>query len=204
MERELDPIVMKYRDFEREQNYLHESMSKSQLHLSKPRNPMAGTLNIFNMPPPRETTAEDRKKKTITRDWNLISHFPADLHGKVQITAPFEETQKLRPKTTYDPNTKRKNGREFNVISNDYYVDNEKRKVEDYEKVKQHVNDRYWKTHDFDVLKCQYIDGEKEAKFREQREVLAKLQGTAKSQKYPPRYVICVTIRLSNNSGMLT
>lgn len=187
-ERALDPIVMQYRDPARERE--HESLARalSAAHLNKPRQKMSGTLNLFSgQMAEKPNTSGKTKRSKPQRDFNLISHFPAEVHRTVQITADFEETQKLRPRTTVDLKSLRaKSGREFNVVSNEYFEDNEQRQGEDFERIKADVARKYWKTHDFDFIKGQYLDGEKEAKYREQRAVLGAVQGASQYTKLPP------------------
>ena len=187
---------MQYRDPKKEENFLDMSRSKSEAHLNKPRQKMAGTLNIFSGQLPARTGTSDKPRRTkVQRDWNLISHFPADVHEKVQITADFEQTERLRPRTTVDLKALRaKNGRDFNVVSNEYFENNQERQESDFEKIKSDVQNKYWKTHDFDFIKGQYIDGEKEAKYQEQRAVLGTVQGASQYQKLPPGYVNLMTI----------
>lgn len=152
---------------------------------------MAGTLNLFSGKWPEKNEASTKTKLTsVQRDWNLVSHFPIDVHNKVQITAEFEETQKLRPKTTINPETRRgKIAREFDIVSNAYTDDNERKQEEDFDRIKADVEQKYWRTHDFDFVKGQYIDGEKEAKYREQRLMLGKVQGASQFRKLPPSIV---------------
>lgn len=191
MERELDPIVMQYRDSQKEEDFMNMTRSKSEAHLSKPRQKMAGTLNLFSEKPlqPNDSSATTKRPK-LQRDWNLISHFPVDVHEKTHITADFEETQRLRPHTTVDLKARRsKNGREFNVISNEYFEDNEQRQNIEFERIKADVVSKYWKTHDYDFIKGEYIDGQKEARYREQRAMLGKVQGASQSRKLPPGVV---------------
>jgi hypothetical protein len=193
LERALDPIKMEFRDSQKEQNYVDMSRTKSEAHINKPQNKMAGTLNLFaGKWPDKKENKSKNKKATVEREWNLVSHFPADIHKKVQITTNFEESQKLmrRPKTTVD-NTKSRNKlqREFNVVSNEYFDNNDTRQEKDFDKIKADVEKKYWKTHDFDLIKVQYIDGDKEAKYREQRKTLGDVQGASQFRKLPPSVV---------------
>lgn len=178
---------MQYRDTKKEENFLDMSRSKSEAHINKPRQKMAGTLNIFSGQLPARTGTSNTSRRKLQRDWNLISHFPVDVHEKVQITADFEQTERLRPRTTVNLKALRaKNGREFNVVSNEYFENNQERQDADFEQIKGDVQKKYWKTHDFDFIKGQYIDGEKEAKYREQRAMLGAVQGASQYQKLPP------------------
>lgn len=187
MEREVDPILMQYRNPEKEQKFLEQTLAQTAAHQAKPRR-MAGTLNLFSGEVLEPKHFDLSKKKKPPREWNLISHFPSDVHCRVGIAVPFEETQKLRERATHDiSQRKRKGSREFNILSNRYYVNDDGRQREDYERLKADVLEKYWKTHDFDPIVGQYIDGEKEAKFREQREVIGKVQGASQFQKLPPR-----------------
>ena len=44
---------------------------------------------------------------------------------------------------------------------------------------------RYWKTHDFDPINCNYYDQEKEQEFLQQRDEYAKIHGKDQVKKLP-------------------
>lgn len=192
MERELDPILMQYRDPAKEQRASAAEAAAVKAHLDKPK-PNSGTLNLFKERPPSTTrgdsgTLSATKSKGVGRDWNLLSHLPSDTHSKISFTAEYEALTGFRETSNSNAKQKRKEfGRDFDILSNQYRVDNEIKEKQDYEKTKEHVNKRFWATHDYDIIKAQYIDGNKEEAFRTQREFISKHHGQEKKAKLPPR-----------------
>lgn len=76
--------------------------------------------------------------------------------------------------------------REFNVVSNKFYKNDEEKRREEYEATKEHVLKKYWDTHDYNPIKAKYYDEKKEKIYQEQRHVLEKVQGAALALKIPP------------------
>ena len=76
--------------------------------------------------------------------------------------------------------------REFNIVSNKFYKNDEDRRREEYERTKEHVLEKYWESHDYNPIKAKYYDVNKEQKYQEQRHILEEVQGTALSLKIPP------------------
>jgi hypothetical protein len=188
IERELDPIVMQYRNPEQERRFLDETLTKTQLQLSKPHK-QQGKLNLFKIDNNDTLNKSIKNKKALPqRDYNILSHYSNDIHNKMQLSDPIDESLKIRPRTTFDMKSKRSNQREFNVISNRYLLNDEERQHQDYESTKNDVVKKYWKTHDFDIVKGEYLDENKETKFKEQRTLLSKVHGTASRERLPPSY----------------
>ena len=52
--------------------------------------------------------------------------------------------------------------RDFNIISNKYLQDHEEKAKIDLDSYKQHAAEQYWKTHDYDIFNCKFIDPHKE------------------------------------------
>lgn len=78
--------------------------------------------------------------------------------------------------------------RDFNLISNNYYENNRDRKIEEFNRMKEHVLNKYWETHNYDFLKGEYYNYEKEKDFHKQRELLEDVRGTMSKKMIPPGY----------------
>jgi hypothetical protein len=77
-------------------------------------------------------------------------------------------------------------GREFNIISNEFYENPEERKLQEYNKLKKHVLKKYWETHDYDAVKGKFYDPDREVRYNEQKRVLAEVHGKSKELTIPP------------------
>jgi hypothetical protein len=52
--------------------------------------------------------------------------------------------------------------RDFNIISNRYLKEHESKAIKDLDSYKQQAAEEYWKTHDYDIFTCKFIDPGKE------------------------------------------
>jgi len=76
--------------------------------------------------------------------------------------------------------------RDFNVVSNKFYKDDEAKRLEEYNLTKEFVLQKYWDTHTYDPIKVKYYDVEKEKTYHQQRSILEAVQGSSLAQKIPP------------------
>ena len=79
----------------------------------------------------------------------------------------------------------RKNFRDYNIISNKYLEHHDQKLLADEQIHKAEAALRYWKTHDFDPVNCNYYDQEKEKTFLSKREEEAKIHGRDQVKKLP-------------------
>lgn len=79
----------------------------------------------------------------------------------------------------------RKNFRDYNIVSNKYLEHHDQKLVADEQIHKAEAALRYWKTHDFDPVNCNYYDADKEKAFLAQREEEAKIHGRDQVKKLP-------------------
>ena len=75
------------------------------------------------------------------------------------------------------PENKNKNFKDYNIISNKYLEHHDKKVIADEKIQKAEAADKYWKTHDFDLINGQYFDADKEAEFCKKRDEEAKIHG---------------------------
>jgi hypothetical protein len=184
---------MKFRDPVREENY---TLNRTQSLKTMTDNKNAAHMNKFNIltheGPPRRIDLNPQwlssKHANKPRDWNILSHLKHEVHEIAPVVcSDTESLEKLKRPPPVD-RPPRAGNREFNILNNDYRVNNTARKKEEYELLKSHVLDRYWRTHDYDFIKMQYCDPRKEDEFRDQREHLRTIQGSSQLLRVPPRY----------------
>jgi hypothetical protein len=70
--------------------------------------------------------------------------------------------------------------REFDILSNRYLKDHEKRTEQDYQLVKDECQIKYWRTHNYHMIEGVYYDKDKEAKYREQMREVQKVSRSAR------------------------
>jgi len=84
---------------------------------------------------------------------------------------------------------------EYNIINNYFFDNHDEKIIQEYERFKVNTIDRYWNTHDYDLIRGKFYDADKEQRFLEQRDVLTNVHGSAKNNKIPP------AIRYSDGSA---
>jgi hypothetical protein len=82
------------------------------------------------------------------------------------------------------------NKKEFNIITGQFYENNEERKKKEEQIEKDVVSKKYWKTHDYDVVLGHFYDEGKEKEFQEERKVKEKEHGKEYNERLPPSYHI--------------
>ena len=79
----------------------------------------------------------------------------------------------------------RKNFRDYNIISNKYLEHHDQKLLADEQILKAEAAQRYWKTHNFDPVNCNFYNEEKEQEFVKKREEYAKIHGKDQVKKLP-------------------
>jgi hypothetical protein len=191
-ERELDPIVMKYRDPAREENF---SMTRTQSLMNKTHSKNLHTFDKFNIithqGPPRKFDANKEllttKHASKTRDWNLLSHLKHEHHAIAPILCSnieaLEELKRPAPRHS----EARAGEREYNILNERFHKNDTARRQAEYDEMKDHYLKKYWDTHDYDFVKMQYLDPQKEEAYRDQRQYLSTIQGRSQLLRIPPR-----------------
>jgi len=96
-----------------------------------------------------------------TAPFNIISGLSVEEHHwappqhRPRIAPPREDT-KLRS-ITQQP-------REYDMLSNEYKREHERRTAEEHERARRVAAERFWATHDYDVVTSKFYDPDKEAR----------------------------------------
>jgi hypothetical protein len=77
------------------------------------------------------------------------------------------------------------NFKNYNIVSNQYLENHDKKLIADEKVMRAEAAKKYWKTHDFDVVNCQYYDQKKEDQFVGKRDEEAKTHGLDQVKKLP-------------------
>ena len=143
---------------------------------------------ISHQGPPRMIDTIPKEKKTEgvpPRGYNFLTNLSEADHAR----APTFYDEEFIIKRAGKPKEKRDvvgNGREFSIINNNFTHDHDRKKKEEYERFKSHTLEKYWATHDYDPVRGKYYDAEKEQRYRDQRQLLASVKGTAQMLKLAP------------------
>lgn len=187
-ERELDPVLMEFRDAKREdiiKDRFNQTMSAAKTRAETLK---STRFNIISHEgPPRQIELNPKvTKKAPPRDWNLVSHLPLDIHesAPTQFNEEFHQNF-ARPNIQSHP-IREISKREFDIINNQFSSDHEARNKADYERIKQYTTQKYWATHDFNPIVGEYYDLDKEIQYQDNFKLAETLQGSAQLQRIPP------------------
>lgn len=189
-EREFDPVAMKFRNPDKEAQIDMQRTAQLDSRIQRVSELKQKTFNIISHEgPPRriDSLPSLTRDHSAQRPYHMLSNMPKPLHHDAPTI--YDENFSLTVyKQTIVPraSTTAGNRREFNIISNDYFENPVEKKREEFEKLKTHVLNKYWQTHDFDIVKGRYYSPEKEDRYQHQRRVMEEVQGRAMESILPP------------------
>ena len=190
-ERELDPIVMKFRDAASEQNFTDTLNSKMETVLARSAS-ISSKYNIIN-----HQGSVKSLGGVIRRDPTASMNIVSNLNGKDHYNTPLLYSDSYT-RTRFVPKRKEESKnkiipsrRDFNIVSNNFYLDNEAKQLAEYETLHDEVTKRYWETHGYNPVMGQYYSEADEQRYVEQREMLKTVQGKSQACRIPPRLVMC-------------
>jgi len=117
--------------------------------------------------------------------YNIISGLSVEEHhwappDQRPRPAPPREDTKLRS-ITQQP-------RDYNVLSNKYKRDHERRTAEEDERARRRAAEKFWATHDYNIMTQEFYDPDKEAQFQELKKNAEAEHTTRAFNKLPPSY----------------
>jgi hypothetical protein len=181
---------MKFRDPERESEFQATKQASIQQRAATAKEEIKSKFNIVShQGPPRKVEVDPPNvlNTGLSRDYHILTNMKKLDH----TLAPLLYDEKYMMEKTKRPprvlSYTAPNRREIDIVSNNYYVNNDTRKEQDKQHIRDHVEDVYWLTHDYDPVKGQYYAIEKEEDFLQQRTLVASVQGLSQQQRLPPR-----------------
>lgn len=165
-ERELNPILMEYRDSIKEKEYKELSNTIIELKNNERRNkiPSRKYNIVTHIGVPKQMNEYNRINRG-TRDYNILSHFTNKFHE----IAPLEYNEfftKECSRKTINHGKESFKTRDFNILSNKYHVNHELKESIDNEKLNTILSEKYWETHNYDPIKVQSYAIEKEEEYQ--------------------------------------
>jgi hypothetical protein len=184
MERQVDPLTMRYRDESREAAHQSKIQDKMTATLNRSVNLGKERRNIINGQggPPKEPKPE---KKIVIRDNHIIANMSIDAYKKTSIFFDEAYVEGNRMARHVVPPV-RAGMRDLNIISNRYLKDDEARREQEYKELRDTVAERYWKGRNFNLVAGQYYLDEKEEQYQDQKRYLNSVHGKAKDMRLPP------------------
>jgi hypothetical protein len=209
-EREVNPILMQYRDPHKETQFqtqtlktqqdkaLNQTISKiNKAKTMRNYNLITHTPNLNSTGPmatlPSSTTFAAATggvfKDRNQRDYHLLSHYHSKLHSVAPLEYDEQFTQSCvsKKQSHHKPNFR---PRDYNILSNQYSTNHTEREAADHEILQEKMRKKYWETHHYDLLKGQNYRESDEMKYQEEKELKRSRQLKNKEMQYPRRSVL--------------
>lgn len=166
LEREVNPILMKYRDPNKEKDFTKTLQAK--IDAKKTKGQAGQPFNIINHAGPRRTNILVGSQTKETRKWNILSHMPRKLHAMAptKFDQDFQIECTKRRSAFHEANTLVR-GRDYNILSNKFNENDSARRLQDHMKVQDHIRKEYYRTHIYDPIKVQSYDETDERSWQE-------------------------------------
>lgn len=188
-EREVDPILSKYRDPVKQEMVESTNFEKMKSTLEKTDIIRKNKFNFVTHEGPEKEKPHPREYKK-SRDWNILSHLPQNVQGTAPIIhdPQFSSTYSFTPKslTQLSGLTLNAGGRDTNIITNKFLHEHEFKVRQEEVKLKEKIVQKYWQTHEYNPIRGQFYDNDREADFLEQRRLLEGINGLANATRVPP------------------
>lgn len=187
-EREFDPVNMKWRNQEKEELLANKKKEQLDLKIKTVSDMRASKFNfISHEGPPRQRDSWNLPPASLPfggRERHLISGLSLDGHKKCPTL--YDDDYCLQNQKPKDRIQRPENRRDFDLTTNRFMKNDDDRKREEYETMKDHVVKKYWKTHNYDIIKGEFYDPNKEANFLHTRDIVSQVQGKSQLSRLPP------------------
>lgn len=198
LENRYNPILQSYTDPEIERNVqkiererLIETLAKNKdrslryeqtFDIVNLEDKLKGLEGLPGYPEERPPNYKNRNLGNNSKiPYNIISCLDfADHHYLPPEQRPLRPLEKPR---TYKVNIVEH--RDFNIISNKYLADHENKAKTDLESYKQQAAEEYWKTHDYDIFSCKFIDPDREEEMKKRSKEEIERMAETKYEKLP-------------------
>lgn len=83
------------------------------------------------------------------------------------------------------PKNMNKNFKDYNILSNHYLEHHDSKVSADEQILRAEAAQKFWKTHDMDIVNCKYYDDDKEVKYLDTKQEEMKIHGKDQVKKLP-------------------
>jgi len=196
-ESEVNLVTMAYRDPAKEQIYENTRKVNMEATKEKAESAIKSKFNfVTHEGPPRKLPQSAPHENHRTRDFNFVTNLPLEAQSNASIYFNPEYNQKYahRPKALLPESLSNKvsnaGGRDLNILNNRYLVHHSARVEEEQQQVKSRLKDKYWQTHNYHPILCQFYDPVKENDFQEKLKIVQSSAGVVQSSKLPARTLL--------------
>jgi hypothetical protein len=146
---------------------------------------------------PGKVEPEDKagRKRLLPKaqvDYNIITNNDLEQYH-------WKGVDKPEAAMMYKKNINMKVFRDYNIINNQYWEGQKEKSKRDRQMNKDNMDEKFWKTHDFNPLVCSYYDQGKEGNFQENLTEQQKNHGKNFNDRLPPTLKVRETIVFDPN-----
>lgn len=122
---------------------------------------------------PKEKPWYFRPERDSLVDYNIITNYSLQDH---YFDAP-EKRPACKEWKEHFPESLNKPNKDYNIVSNKYTEHHDEKVKADEQILRAEAAQKYWKTHDFDIVNCAFYDQDKENNYDVERKEKAKVHG---------------------------
>ena len=186
----LNPIRMRFNDEVKEKSYIETKVRQEIDSLSKSNDIIARKFNPINHqgPPRKQIPTKSAQNGRSNREWHLLSQVSESDHKELSIF--YDESIHLKQKQSRPANFQSGFApRTFNILSNQYFNNDEGIKSNEAKEIKEHIKTTFWESHNYDPIRGDYYDIHKDQAEKQTREQSKEQKRIHKLTHYPPSYL---------------
>lgn len=182
-----DPILNRFRTKEQDKSYLAKATEAPKLNKKSNAHCPYDIITLDKAPPEDLPRAKGYSVENHAQPFNIITN---------QVQIPNHKAFRMRMKKINEEVF-----RDYNIINNQYWKNNAEKAQKDTEKVQVELQKKYADTHDFDPIRCNYYESDKEKQFRAAEEQRARALSELKNNRLPKSYKFREPINLNHEKN---
>ena len=202
-ERDYDPVVGRFRDKDRERAYIHQERSTLKNAIKEAKDMSLNYSQTFNIVNHDSSLAKRKGDKGELLHTTLSNKVPDtrvayNILSNKTLGGHHHKPPQNRPKADLDEHAHSKKAHaptsqvlDFDIISNKYQSDHEKKDVLDQEAQKMLAGEKFWGTHNYNAIEGTFYDNQKEEHFQEMLKHKESVQGIAQANRQPHSNKYC-------------
>lgn len=183
-EREVDPVLMRFRDPEREKAHQEKRLLTS-INLRKAPHATDSMFSLLShtSKSPVFMPKEDRNGSK----YHILSKLPLEDHKEIPTlydeTAMISKIKALQNKVRSKPKTQRR----YDILTNMFIEDHEATSANESERLQRRLEEAYWRTHRYNLIQCRDYDPSSEDQFQRSQKALEDSRRERRMARLPRR-----------------
>ena len=184
-EREVDPVLMKFRDPEQEKAHqmrrdlISQHLRRTPHQMDSMHSILAHTSTIPNI-----VRKEDRNGSK----YHILSKLPLEEHHEVP-TLYNDEAMIIKLKSLQNKvRSKPRSHRRYSILTNMFLEDHEGTSAKEREQLQRRLEEVYWRNHKYDLIRCRDYDPAQEEQYQQTQKVVEDRKREKKASRLPKRW----------------